>query len=339
MYNQEPIDFVDTSMCDISLEDTRWLTPYEMINTAIERELSLPQYNDVEHEDYQNAINSENLYDRALEVVPRYDLLEKRKEESGLHSYTHFMISALKPGLKIINYLSLEERKKALEGIKGELIDPEELIITVSFYHPKKSKKMQGFRVLGSQLLTQLRDRLYCLSDLVLNGPKVHSGFFFIEDVFYNDGRDPENLDYSDQIIKWAGNSRKSFYRERKYSKKPMEETRFVDLELCVGKDYLYCHQGDCEHIMVFEEIRKINQDDILLKNEYPFHLFQCKIQRRKCTMCNVYPASKVTIGNIYSPQDVCYYCDHCYRLFHYDEENKLIFDQDSFQVFPYFHE
>ncbi len=35
-----------------------------------------------------------------------------------------------------------------------------------------------------------------------------------------------------------------------------MEDTLFVDLTVKLGHPYLYFHQGDCEHIMVFSNIR-----------------------------------------------------------------------------------
>lgn len=31
----------------------------------------------------------------------------------------------------------------------------------------------------------------------VFDGPQYHSGYFFFENVFYNDMRDPSNVDYS----------------------------------------------------------------------------------------------------------------------------------------------
>lgn len=35
-----------------------------------------------------------------------------------------------------------------------------------------------------------------------------------------------------------------------------MEDTRFVDLKVKVGFPYLYCHQGDCEHLVIITDIR-----------------------------------------------------------------------------------
>lgn len=40
------------------------------------------------------------------------------------------------------------------------------------------------------------------------------------------------------------------------FSQAKMEDTRFVDLKVKVGFPYLYCHQGDCEHLVIITDIR-----------------------------------------------------------------------------------
>ncbi len=79
-------------------------------------------------------------------------------------------------------------------------MSPTEIIISVAFYHQEKGIKSQEYLVLGSQPLTALKERFYCLSDHILDGPSTKSSFFFIENTFYNDFRDPNALDYSRYI-------------------------------------------------------------------------------------------------------------------------------------------
>ena len=57
--------------------------------------------------------------------------------------------------------------------------------------------KVREYQVLGSQTLAELRDVLPCVSDRLSDGASHSSGFFFIEKVFYNDLRQPDNVDYS----------------------------------------------------------------------------------------------------------------------------------------------
>ncbi len=80
-----------------------------------------------------------------------------------------------------------------------EPIDSEDVVLSIALYHPSKNTKTQEYRVLGQQPLTALRDKLYCLSDHMLDGPKIKSGYFFVEHTFYNDMRE-QNTDYSKYV-------------------------------------------------------------------------------------------------------------------------------------------
>lgn len=58
-----------------------------------------------------------------------------------------------------------------LEIAAGERVDASEVVLTVALAHPANAQQMsQQWRVLGSQRLTVLRDRLYCRSDLDMRG-------------------------------------------------------------------------------------------------------------------------------------------------------------------------
>jgi snRNA-activating protein complex subunit 3 len=81
-----------------------------------------------------------------------------------------------------------------------EPVDSEDVVLSIALYHPSKNTKTQEYRVLGQQSLTALRDKLYCLSDHMLEGPKIKSGYFFVEHTFYNDMRHQPNADYSKYV-------------------------------------------------------------------------------------------------------------------------------------------
>jgi snRNA-activating protein complex subunit 3 len=77
------------------------------------------------------------------------------------------------------------------------------------------------------------------------------SGFIFIEDTFYNDHRDPANLDYSKVIREWAVSHGLGPFRTA-----AMEKTKFEELTVRLGYPYVYQHQGNCEHLIVFSDVR-----------------------------------------------------------------------------------
>jgi hypothetical protein len=110
------------------------------------------------------------------------------------------------------------------EGLDDVPLREFEVILRVAFFHPTQYTKTQvrsaplrtwrilnvniiyvnclaqEFLVLGSQPLTALKDRVYCLQNKQLDGPHTPSSFFFIEGKFYNDLRDPRAISYSESV-------------------------------------------------------------------------------------------------------------------------------------------
>ncbi|KAJ3643312.1 hypothetical protein Zmor_001744 [Zophobas morio] len=112
-----------------------------------------------------------------------------------------------------------------------------EFIISVLIYRPvafrffnaKNASEKLRFNheilVLGQNTLTELRDAIVCSADFGLckevestssdlrplaNAKSIYpSGFIFIDDVFYNDFRDPNAIDYSFPIMEWATKEKK----------------------------------------------------------------------------------------------------------------------------------
>ncbi|ORY01467.1 hypothetical protein K493DRAFT_209622 [Basidiobolus meristosporus CBS 931.73] len=229
-----------------------------------------------------------------------------------------------------------------------DLITDTEVVLSVAFYHKNKATtRMQEFLVLSSQPLTVLRDAFYCLSDFltvendeeVVNtqSKKVSSSYFLIENTFYNDMRSASAVDYSKVILDWVEeNERYQQPGQAKYKKRVMGEVKFSDLSIRINQPYLFTHQGDCQHIFKFRDIRLLTKSDDRNRNAYPKPIFQCKITRHKCRMCYMYPAEYVTINDFHSGETPCYFCEHCYEPFHYDSQGRLLYE---YQVFPYAHD
>ncbi|KAJ8299842.1 hypothetical protein KUTeg_022589 [Tegillarca granosa] len=168
----------------------------------------------------------------------------------------------------------------------------------------------QTYLVLGSQKLTELRDKITCVNDFAVAGDLSEnpddvtryyakdiykSGFFYFEGVFYNDMREPDCRDYSEVIRKWAENPAN---RAGPYQSEKMENTTFLDLNVRLGYPYVYQHQGNCEHIIVISDVRWM-----------------------------VYNSE-------YAPENPCFMCDQCFKALHYDKDDCKIGD---FQAYRYF--
>jgi len=245
-------------------------------------------------------------------------------------------------------------KNKSLRSDEHRPVVHPEVILCVEIYQKKYgSVKSQELLVLGSQFLTDLRDNICCLTDKLMNvaGQHDHSGYFLIEDTFYNNMRLRSATDYSKPILDWLQNSsdevaekwdaitsgvlkkrQKDLLRGLNISNVPefkserMQTTRFSDLQFRPGAGYLYCHQGSCKHTIVIRDMRLIHQEDSQNQADYPLQTFQLQKRLQKCSVCQIYPATKMTVDDKWALNNPCYFCIKCYYLLHYKEDNTLLY-------------
>lgn len=73
---------------------------------------------------------------------------------------------------------------------------------------------------------------------------------------------------------------------EEVFNNKSMADTRFEELEIVLGKPYLYRHQSSCDHLFIFNDVRLKDSTDLTSSNFYPLNIFQNKIKRKRCDGC-----------------------------------------------------
>ncbi len=98
-----------------------------------------------------------------------------------------------------------ETNKKDGESIKlkkiANLYKNKDLIYEFGIYHPLKNNKTQAILIKGSSYLHELKDKIYCVLDEIQNSENNQSSFFFIENCFFNDLRNPNNKILSSKIL------------------------------------------------------------------------------------------------------------------------------------------
>lgn len=238
--------------------------------------------------------------------------------------------------------------------LPNERVDPGEVVLIVQVYKPMKMPEMltkyttQGYlnykvhsevAVLGSHTLLSLRSRIGCISDVAVLGefsddpesssqaPAAEavykSGFFFIGDTFYNDMSDPTCIDYSEVIREWA---KKSSRKVGPFKTARMEETKFEDLEIRLGYPYVYLHQGYCEHLIVFSDMRIIHANDSQRVSDYPVLVKTYPLGRRvRCELCRECTATWVTYENKRVTHDPFFFCGKCFTKYNYTADGKKI--------------
>ncbi|KMT14965.1 hypothetical protein BVRB_3g064730 isoform A [Beta vulgaris subsp. vulgaris] len=317
-----------------------------------------------------NHAKDNQVDDSYLAKVEHLAKIRQKQEEDKasvkLHSFNREKddAAALSSGIETLKYLEAYncpvKVKCSLTGKPGPIQYPE-VILCVEIYHNKCSwQKTQELLVLGSQALTELRDKIRCLTDTVMQkaGAYDPSGYFLIEEVFCNDLRDSSAIDYSEPIFDWlknqkeealakwncilsgVGKRRKIPLESKPISKLPnfrsvdMHRARFCDLGFRLGSGYLYCHQGGCKHVIVIRDMRLIHPDDVQNRAAYPLIVYQLKKILKKCSVCRIYKATKVTLDDKLAGENPCYFCDNCYYLLHYSADGTLLYS--SFKVYDY---
>lgn len=187
--------------------------------------------------------------------------------------------------------------------------------------------------MLASQNLTDLRDRIYChcslgpfydISDnpnkattLLAEKPFDH-GFFFINDTFYNDTRQP-TCDYSEPIRQWAEGQD----NVGEFKVDSMESTTFGQLSVRLGSPCVYQHHGNCEHVFTFADLRLIAKSDSLNRRDYARLDLITLPKTIYCMTCGD-GATRVVFGSTMHLHDPAYLCGTCFESFHYVDGQKV---------------
>mmetsp|Transcript_24794 Transcript_24794/g.27590 ORF Transcript_24794/g.27590 Transcript_24794/m.27590 type:complete len:382 (+) Transcript_24794:1060-2205(+) len=347
---------LQTSSVDINVEKLVYLPPTDLINSKIDEQLAK------DNSFFKNPKTDSAMFIQLAPIITIKEI-HQRTKQCKLHSVQQALVPS--KDKKEVNYVSTHKP----QGLPFKPIAKDDLVISVAIYHPASSHKVQEHLVLGSTLLSELKDKIYCLSEHILKPHLSNGGFFFIEGTFYLDMREPDKpddisdsedsedeiddhgvrpsrkpLDYSELIIKWMKlhNSEENMrdYGVRDVSeikKKMIDKVQFLDLKFHVNKKYVYMHQGNCQHYMIFTEVRLFNDTDEQNANLYPIKIFQSKVRRRKCMVCKKLGARYVTYRDKLANTNQCFFCAQCYEQLHYDMDGNLLYE--DFEVFPYYHE
>jgi hypothetical protein len=136
---------------------------------------------------------------------------------------------------------------------------------------------------------------------------------------------------------------------ESKFSSARMDQVCFHDLTIRLHTRYLFVHQGNCEHVVVFTDVRGLHGGDPqpAEASSYPLCLYKYKVRQRKCGICEIFHARKVAYGDDMGGEEPAFFCNACFDKAHYDTGGALLprFDRNSekfnlaFEVRDYWHE
>ena len=274
-------------------------------------------------------------------------LLEFQYQTDEHLSHKYAMLSVLREKQKQKADPKAKELEEKERKVRHLLVP--EAIITVSYFRAqnsvstpdptRKNMPVRSLHLITQNTLADLRDAIKCAKDLEIPGDFSQnpedvkttktakeifpSAMFFIEDTFYIDKRSLKVQDYSVNIVNWL--KRKGVTKE--FPVKSMTRTTILNLEIRLGMPYVYIHQGNCEHLIQFTDMRLLNSDDCQELQAYPISF---TMTRNKFLICNVCQmrAVKWTVSNsTISPTEPAHYCDICFKMSHYDSTGAKICD------------
>ncbi|KAJ3149514.1 hypothetical protein HDU86_006919 [Geranomyces michiganensis] len=104
---------------------------------------------------------------------------------------------------------------------------------------------------------------------------------------------------------------------------KEMDQTAFADLTVRFGRKYLFVHQGDCEHAVVFGSSVRV-AEGVEAAARYPIKTFERDLtykDRAKCQVCLRRKAQWVTTDDPRAHFDYTRWCTDCFARFHLLED------------------
>ncbi|KAI4458855.1 snrna-activating protein complex subunit 3 [Holotrichia oblita] len=195
---------------------------------------------------------------------------------------------------------------------------------------------------LTSNLLSELRDKIVCASDnglcVDIDDLKANpvqdvkaeypSALIGIDDTLYVDMRSPNAIDYSEVIQQWAVQK-----KIPKFKTVPMDQVRLQDLNFRLAYPYIYQHRGNCEHIIIFSDVRLIKRSDPLCRSEYPFYRSINRYSVELCNICHVATAKWLLCECDRLPHDRTFLCQDCFMSYNYIDGKRI----GNFKAYPYY--
>lgn len=243
---------------------------------------------------------------------------------------------------------------------KKDLVPYEDFIVMVRIFPPSKQEPggtvdyaktyTQEITLWSNNKLSILKDHILCLEDYqectgdvselytskddripVPQRNKVlyPSGLFYINNTFFIDRRSENHKDYSSVIMECAKKWKLGFSNDVPTS---IEDVMVGDLSVRFGFPYLYQHQGNCEHLIVFSDARLVHPtDDNLCSANYPL-VTNRRETCNSCMVCGLRIAEWVVKECKRFPHDITFLCNECHFMYNYIDRRKV----DNFKAYRF---
>lgn len=252
----------------------------------------------------------------------------------------------------------IETRVK--QSKNSDLVPGQDFIVIVRIFPPYKQETggktdfsktyTQEIILSGNNTLSDLRDSIQCLEDYqentgdlseiytskddhvpvqLRNNAVYPNGLFYIDNTFFIDTRHANHKDYSKLIRDWSNKCNIGLSND---PPTPMHNFKICDLSVRFGFPYLYQHQGNCEHLIIFSDARLMHPTKDNLRSEnYPL-ITNRREQSHSCMACGLRISEWVVKECKRFPHDIAFLCNECHFLYNYVNRKKV----DNFKAYRF---
>ncbi|KAK6634330.1 hypothetical protein RUM43_011730 [Polyplax serrata] len=133
--------------------------------------------------------------------------------------------------------------------------------------------------------------------------------------------------DLSKELRSWAAEKKLGEFETAE-----MHKTRIDSLKVRLGRPYVYLHQGNCEHIILFSDIRLLDSSDPNRFSLFPKIHCTGRLYGKHCMMCSDFYARWLVVGNERLTHDKAYLCNKCFISYNYVNGKKV----GNFRAYKY---
>ncbi|CAA9989537.1 snRNA-activating protein complex subunit 3, putative [Plasmodium knowlesi strain H] len=197
-------------------------------------------------------------------------------------------------------------------------------IISISFYHPIRGIKIAEYEILSWQTLADLTDVFFCFDSSNYGLPQFDGSVYYIDGVLYPDLRSPNALDYSACILDFYKKKKENNFIRPPY--KVLQHKAVIgQMEIPLYQKCCFLHQGNCEHRIIFNNIRQYNSLRDKEFAKYPLRIFKPNIAKKFCLCCHKNIAQKIILDCYLFKENPSYICNSCFNLFLLDKEGNPV--------------
>lgn len=282
-----------------------------------------------------------NLPEPALEH-PEVTALQRKLDAVKLKSWPYLLDSAaFLRGPRSTDLNPFTDPKPSSSPNAAIVSSSNEAVLTMTVFHRLPYRltavaRSSQHAVLSSQTLGDLVSCIPCISnempeEIYEDGEMIgydqntthkNSGaVVLIEGVLYGD--DQGDQDYASKLLKQLEELSLDQVDPLVKSPTSLDTTRLSSLSLKLNKPYWFLHQGNCEHFLVFDQIRMIHPSDP--RYGYPLALQITPPQLDLCRCCSRVPAVWSIVGDVRLGESPCPLCRPCWTAMGMPKDEQVV--------------